>query len=168
VVAIRAERPGDAAAIRAVNAAAFETPAEANLVDLLRERAAPIVSLVATDGASICGHILFSPVTLAGGAGERLMGLAPMAVHPSRQREGIGSALVRAGLDACRRLGSDAVFVLGHAGYYPRFGFTPASRFGLKSEYDVADEVFMALELTPDALRGTGGTVRYHPAFADV
>jgi len=168
VLAIREERPGDAAAIHSVNAAAFETAAEASLVRLLRERAAPIVSLVAEDGEVICGHILFSPVTIAGQGGLVLMGLAPMAVHPSRQRQGIGSALVRAGLDACATIGSDGVVVLGHADYYPRFGFRPASRFGLKSEYDVPDEVFMAMELKPGALAGKGGTVRYHPAFGDL
>ena len=94
------------------------------------------------------------------------MGLAPMAVLPGRQRQGIGSELVRAGLDECRRLGFGAIVVLGHAEYYPRFGFVPASKFGLKSEYDVPDDVFMALELIPGALRGRAGTIRYHPTFA--
>ena len=96
------------------------------------------------------------------------MGLAPMAVSPAVQRKGIGSALVRAGLEECSRLGSCAVVVVGHAEYYPRFGFVPASRFGFVSEYDVPDEIFMAIELTQGALRGKGGTISYHPAFASV
>jgi putative acetyltransferase len=96
------------------------------------------------------------------------MGLAPMAVVPERQRHGIGSALVRAGLDECRRLGAVAVVVLGHAEYYPRFGFVPASRFSLVSEYDVPDDVFMAMELEPAALQGKSGTIKYDAVFATV
>lgn len=163
---IRPERPEDISSIRHVNESAFDTAAEADLVDALRQQAHPIVSLVAADGDEVVGHILFSPMTLPSHAGPQIMGLAPMAVLPGSQRQGIGSALVRAGLDECRRLGVGAVVVLGHATYYPRFGFVPASRFSLKSEYDVPDEVFMALELIPDALHGRGGTIRYHPAFA--
>ncbi len=151
-----------------VNLTAFEAPTEADLVDVLREQAEPIVSLVADDDDAIVGHILFSPVTLTAHAGLTIMGIAPMAVAPARQRQGIGTALVREGLDRCRRLGVGAVIVLGHAEYYPRFGFTPASHFGLISEYDVPDDVFMALELSQGVLRGKSGTIRYHPAFASV
>jgi putative acetyltransferase len=96
------------------------------------------------------------------------MGLAPMAVVPAMQRHGVGSMLIRAGLDACACLGCDAVVVLGHAQYYPRFGFSPASMFGLRCEYDVPDEVFMALELQPGRLMGKSSTIRYHAAFAQV
>jgi putative acetyltransferase len=164
---IRSERAGDVAAIRAVNRAAFDTPTEADLVDALREQApAAILSLVADEGGAIAGHILFSPVTLSGNTEVKIMGLAPMAVRPDAQRRGIGSALVRAGLERCAQADCDAVVVLGHADYYPRFGFVPASRFAIASEYDVADEVFMALELKPAALAGKSGTIRYHPAFA--
>ena len=165
---IRDERPEDAGSIRAVNLAAFETSVEADLVDALRDQATPIVSLVAEDAGSIVGHILFSPVTLVESHGLSLMGLAPMAVVPARQRRGIGAHLVREGLERCRRAGADAVVVVGHATYYPRFGFVPASRFGLGCEYDVPDDVFLACELRGDALRGITGTVRYHPAFANV
>jgi putative acetyltransferase len=91
-----------------------------------------------------------------------------MAVMPEHQRKGIGSALVRAGLEHCKRLGFVAVVVLGHAEYYPRFGFSPAARFGIRSEYDVPDDVFMAVELQPAALSGKTGTVKYHAAFASV
>jgi putative acetyltransferase len=123
---------------------------------------------VADDGGAIVGHILFSPVTVAVDSGGPVLGLAPLAVRPERQREGIGSQLVRAGLAAARERGAEAVVVVGHPGFYPRFGFVPASRFGLRCEYNVADEVFMALELVRDALTGTAGLVRYHPAFADL
>lgn len=165
---VRLERAADLEAIRDVNRAAFDTPAEAGLVDALRRDAQPFVSLVAEVDGRIVGHIAFSPVTLPGHPTLSLMGLAPVAVLPSHQRQGIGSALVRAGLEECVTLGAAAVIVLGHAEYYPRFGFGPASRFGLRSEYDVPDEVFMVRELTPGALAAATGTVRYHPAFAAV
>jgi putative acetyltransferase len=89
-----------------------------------------------------------------------------MAVVPEHQRKGIGSALVKAGLERCKQLGFVAVVVLGHTEFYPRFGFSPSSRFGIDSEYDVAEEVFMAMELQPAALDGKTGTVKYHAAFA--
>ena len=88
-----------------------------------------------------------------------------MAVRPGRQRSGIGSALVRAGIERCRDLGASAVVVLGHAEFYPRFGFVPASRYGVRCEYDVPDEVFMMLELVPGTVPQEGGTARYHTAF---
>ena len=165
---IRAERDTDHAAVHALNAAAFPTSAEADLVDALRREARPLVSLVAECDGTVVGHILFSPVSLENRPDLGIMGLAPMAVVPDHQRSGIGSALVRAGLAECRRLGFSAVVVLGHPEYYPRFGFSPSVRYGIRSEYDVPDEVFMALELVPGALREASGTVRYHPAFGNV
>ncbi|MDX2193016.1 MAG: N-acetyltransferase [Gemmatimonadales bacterium] len=162
---VRDERPADTDAIRRVHLAAFETGEEAGLVDRLRGAAAPRVSLVAEADGDIVGHILFSPMTLDAAPALRLMGLAPMAVLPARQRAGVGSALVASGLAACRALGADAVAVLGHAAYYPRFGFLPASRFGLRAAYDVPDDCFMALELRPGALASAHGVARYHPAF---
>jgi putative acetyltransferase len=165
---IRPELPTDAPAVRAVNQAAFETNTEADLVELLHQQASPLISLVADDAGSVVGHILFSPAILLGHPNAKIMGLAPMAVLPAHQQLGIGSSLVRAGLEACRQLGFGAVVVLGHAKYYPRFGFQPASRFGLRCEYDVPDEVFMALELESGTFGGKPGTIRYHPAFAQV
>lgn len=165
---IRPERPDDIGSIRAVNIAAFDTDTEADLVDALREGAAPVVSLVAERGDAIVGHILFSPVTLTGRADLTMMGLAPMAVVPAEQRRGIGAALIRAGLASCKPLGAVAVVVLGHAAYYPRFGFAPAFCFGLRCEYDVPVDAFMALELEAGVLTGATGTVRYHPLFATV
>lgn len=159
---IRPEAPSDHAAVHDVNVAAFGREVEARLVAMLRNQARPLVSLVAEDAGTVVGHIMFSPVSLGGFAGL-MMGLAPMAVAPARQRGGIGSALVRAGLGACRTF--DAVVVLGHAGYYPRFGFVPASRFGIRCEYDVPDDVFMVREMAPGRLDGKRGTIRYHAAF---
>lgn len=165
---IRPEDPNDLAAVHAVNEAAFETSAEADLVDALRGKAQPLISLVAEVAGSIVGHILFSPVKLADQSGHMLMGLGPMAVIPQHQRQGIGSALVREGLNRCAALGCDAVVVLGHPAYYPRFGFVPASRYGVSSEYDVPDDVFMIMELQPGSLRGISGEVSYDEAFHGV
>ncbi len=165
---IRLEHPGDVQGIRHVNSLAFGTSAEADLVDALRPRARPFVSLVAVDGDEIVGHIALSPVTLVSHPELPIAGLAPMAVLPSRQRAGIGSALVRAGLDECARLGFVAVVVLGHPAYYPRFGFVPASTFGLVSQFQVPDDVFMAQELRQRALDASRGTIRYHQAFESV
>jgi putative acetyltransferase len=162
---IRSEEEKDWAGVYAVNAAAFETPLEANLVNALRQQAQSLISLVAENDGTIVGHILFSPVSLTGYAGVKIMGLGPMAVAPNHQRKGIGSALVRAGVDRCKQLGCGAIVVLGRPEYYPRFGFLTSSRFGIGSEYDVPEEVFMVMELQPDYLRGRAGTIRYHAAF---
>lgn len=165
---IRNESRSDRAAIHAVNTAAFETPSEAELVNALREQAQPIVSLVAEMQDRIVGHILFSPVVLPGFSHLKIMGLAPMAVIPDYQRSGVGSALVRTGLEQCRKLGCGAVVVLGHPGYYPRFGFHPAADASVGCEYEAPPEAFMLLELEPGYLSGAAGTVRYHAAFNDL
>jgi putative acetyltransferase len=162
---IRPQTAADDGAVRQLNETVFPTPAEADLVERLRAAAEPVISLVAEDDGAIIGHILFSPVALAADSGFLALALGPMAVLPGRQRQGIGSALLRIGLDECSRLGCRAVFVLGHADYYPRFGFVPASRFGIHSQFEVPDEVFMALELAPGALDGKAGAMRYHEAF---
>jgi putative acetyltransferase len=164
---IRAEVRRDWAAVHAVNLSAFETSLEANLVDTLRKQAQPLVSLVAEDNGAVVGHIMFSPVSLSGHPGLRIMGLAPMAVYPERQREGIGSALVLAGLERCKQLGFGAVVVLGHPAYYPRFGFSPSARFGIGCEYEVPEEVFMVIELQAGFLQGASGKVKYHAAFGN-
>jgi putative acetyltransferase len=147
---------------------AFETSFEADLVDVLRQEADPIISLVAEVSGEIVGHIMFSPASLSGHPNLRVMGLAPMAVSPVHQNKGIGSALVKAGLDLCGKLGFVAVVVLGHPDYYPRFGFSPSSRFNIDSEYEVPEDVMMAMELLPGALSGKSGRVSYHPAFSNL
>jgi putative acetyltransferase len=149
-----------------VNQQAFGTNAEAAIVDVVRAHAQPIISLVAEDEGEIVGHIMFSPVTLEPRPGVLAMGLAPMAVLPHRQRSGIGSALADVGLTECRLLGAVGVVVVGHPRFYPRFGFAAASRFGLTCEFEVPDDVFMAIELVEHAFSATGGRIRYHPAFS--
>jgi len=164
-MSIRREESRDVQQVRAVNIGAFGTDAEADIVDTLRSEAAESLSLVAEDNDEIVGHIMFSPVRIVGAPDLRAVALAPMAVTPQRQRTGIGSELIRAGFDECRRSGAGAVFVVGHPSYYPRFGFSPASNFGFKCEFDVRDEVFMAAELIPGALAGRSGTVYFHEVF---
>jgi putative acetyltransferase len=165
---IRTEEETDSAAVRAVNEAAFERAAEADLVDALRAQAQPVVSLVAEEGGAVVGHIMFSPVSLPNHPSLKIMGLAPMAVAPEHQRKGIGSALVRAGLERCKELGFGAVVVLGHPEYYPRFGFAPSASHGLGCEYPVPEEAFMVLELQIGYLRGASGKVKYHAAFSNL
>ncbi|MGB0953489.1 MAG: GNAT family N-acetyltransferase [Planctomycetota bacterium] len=166
---LRPEKATDQEAVFAVHAAAFETDAEARLVDSLRKEAEPILSIVAEVEDQVVGHILFSPASLEGREELRIMGLAPMAVLPKYQNLGIGSALVKEGLAACRNAQIAAVIVLGHPQYYPRFGFCPAaSTYGITSDYEVPDGVFLALQLKRRALKGCTGKVHYHPAFASV
>lgn len=162
------EKTTDWPAVHSLNVAAFPTAAEADLVDVLRLQAKPFISLVADEAEAIVGHILFTPVSLAGHPNLNLMGLAPMAVAPAQQRKGIGSALVKAGLERCKELSVGGVVVLGHPEFYPRFGFLPSSRFALVSEYDVPEEVFMALELRTGYFNGAAGTIKYHAAFGEL
>lgn len=165
---IRGELPGDLAAIRHLNERAFDGPAEAKLVDLLRAAGKATVSLVAILDDRIVGHILFSPVTIAQApAGVRAAALAPMSVLPEFQNRGIGSQLVREGLEACREHGFDLIVVLGHINYYPRFGFQKASDHGLASDYDAGD-AFMVLPLGEGVLQKVRGLVRYAPQFGAV
>ena len=163
---VRAETPEDRGSVRRVNELAFETAAEANLVDALREGGAAHVSLVAEEGGRVVGHILFSPVSIESAGGDwEATGLGPMAVLPERQGRGVGSALVREGLRECLRRGREVVFVLGHAEYYPRFGFRTAGPLGVTCEFPAPEEFFMVAELTPGALAGRAGLVRYRPEF---
>lgn len=164
-IEIRPETARDIAAVHKINTSAFAGEGEAGLVDALRASGSPLISLVAVVGAEVVGHVLFSPMTDADGNPLPVAALAPMAVLPAFHNRGIGSGLVRAGLEQCRAAGYTAVVVLGHPRYYPRFGFVPASRFGISSAYEVPDEVFMAQELEPGALDQIQGVVRYHPLF---
>lgn len=165
---VRAEQGTDRTLVYDVNTSAFGRRDEADLVDALRARADPVVSLVAEVGGAVVGHVLFSPARLGGRPELLIMGLAPLAVEPRHQRRGVGAALVRAGLQRCRELGVDAVVVLGHPAYYPRFGFAPARRFGIGCDHDAPEDAFMALELQTGVLAGATGTVQYHNVFRDL
>jgi putative acetyltransferase len=165
-IIIRPECPNDYPKIRQSNIEAFDTEAEANLVDMLRNSGIPLISLVAEINNEVVGHILFSPVTLENNNPDvSIAGLAPMAVLPEYQKKGIGAMLIKEGLEHCKKTGYVAVVVLGHPEYYPRFGFTPSMRYGIQSEYDVPDEVFMIKELNEGALDNRRGTIKYHELF---
>src|SRR5687767_3247719 len=155
MIELRHEQAGDEAAIRALNDEAFGQSDESRIIDAARAARQCVISLVAVDAGRIVGHILFTPVSFdAPECTVRALGLGPMAVSPGRQRQGIGSQLVAAGLQDCERLDYHAVVVVGHPEFYPRFGFRPGSTFGLRCEYDVPDDVFMVKELTSGALAG--------------
>jgi putative acetyltransferase len=160
----RPETPDDVRAIREVNVAAFPTAAEADLVDALRASDAWIegLSIVTEDcEGTVVGHALLTRCHVDG---TPALALAPCAVLPRVQRSGAGSAAIRAGLEAARAMGENLVLVLGHAEYYPRFGFTPASTFGIRPSFEVPDEAMMALALEPDA-ETPHGTIAYPAPF---
>jgi putative acetyltransferase len=162
--AIRPESPDDVPAIRRVHQAAFGGRAEPDLVDTLRNCGWGRVSLVAELDRQVVGHVLFSAIEIqTAGRVVPALALAPLGVVPACQNQGIGSALTRAGMDACREAGHRIVLVLGHAEYYPRFGFSAELAEPLDSPY--AGPHFMAAELEPGALDGVTGTVVYSPPF---
>jgi len=168
MLTIRRETPEDIDSIRRVNRQAFDQDEEAELVDRLRNRDAVTLSLVAVQEDGIVGHILFSPVTVESEHSSfAAVTLAPMAVLPTHQRQEIGSQLVRAGLEECRRLGHQIVVVLGHPDYYPRFGFVPAKARGIDCEFEAPQEAWMLLELKERALSGRDGTVKFQPEFQE-
>jgi putative acetyltransferase len=163
---VRAEKPEDIEAVRRVNIAAFGRESEANLVEQLRGTDLTF-SFVAVESKQVVGHLFFSRVAIEGEYTKDLLilGLAPVAVLPNYQRQGIGSSLIHYSLKECARFGAKGVVVLGSPVYYPRFGFTPAKEKGLRCEYAVPDEAFMVLELETGALKGCFGTVKYRSQF---
>ncbi len=166
---IRREQPGDRPRLRNLNEAAFGRADEADLIDGLWDEGAVLLSLIAELDGVIAGHILFSRMTVetAQGAVDGVpvdaVSLAPMAVLPEHQGRGIGSELVRRGLDELRGMGERIVIVLGHEHYYPRFGFSPEMARNLSSPFP--PEAYMALELCAGALDGVRGAVRYAAPF---
>ena len=161
-VDLRVETPADLAGIRAANLAAFPTDEEANLVEGLRADPAwvPDLSWVAVADGAIVGYAVLSRCYIDD---CRSLALGPVAVTPERQRQGIGQLVTWAVLDAARQRGEPSVVVLGHADYYPRFGFTRASAHGIGVTFDVPDEALMAMSLDDRPL--PSGTLRYAPPF---
>ena len=166
LIEIREERPGDIAAVREVNRRGFAQEQESNIVAALRANGGVLLSLVATMDDRVIGHITYSPVSV----GEMVEGaaLGPMAVLPEHQRQGIGSKLVEAGNRKIKDAGYPFIIVVGHAEYYPRFGFRPASKYGIKCEWDVPDYVFMVRILDQAKMQGVSGLAKYRHEFSTV
>lgn len=165
MITIRREESKDQGGIHQLNLAAFDGGPEAILVDKLRASCEDYISFVAVEDNMVVGHILFTPATVDGCSAVG-MGLAPMAVLPSEQRKGIGSRLVRHGIDFLRKNHCSFVIVLGHPEYYPRFGFELASKFRLSSQWkEVPDEAFLTIVFDPTVLPESGGTARYLEVF---
>jgi HAD superfamily hydrolase (TIGR01509 family) len=168
---IRPELPDDLPGIRAVNESAFRTKAEADLVDLCRQRGRIVLSLAAILDGQVIGHVLFTPVTLEPQDPGREdlstgLGIGPLAVLPEFQHSGIGSRLMRAGLEQVCRFGCSFDVLLGNPAYYSRFGFKPGAALGLSSDYDEGD-AFQVLELHPGTLAGVRGRIKYIPEFEE-
>ena len=161
---IRDRQPADDEAIRRLNDAAFGGTDESQLVADLRAERLAAIELVSVDGTDVIGHILLSTLDVSvGGKPVRSLALAPLSVQPGRHRQGIGGALIREALGRAQRQGWQAVIVLGHPTYYPRFGFSAALARPLVSPF--SGDAFMALELTPGALQGGAGRVVYPSPF---
>ncbi len=168
---IRPENERDADGIRSVNEEAFGRANEAELVEALRPDSAfiPELSLIAAEGERVLGHCLFTRASVDGQPGEcGILALGPIAVLPELQRRGIGAALIEEGLRRAAGLGFRGVILIGHPTYYPRFGFRPAKEFGLTCEFEVPEDVFMALPLAPEGFRGIDGRILFAPPFRNV
>jgi putative acetyltransferase len=165
---IRRETPADHEAVRHVNRLAFGQEVEGRLVDELREGGYARLSLVAEDNGQIVGHIMFSDLRIHTSVDVvHSLALAPLAVAPGLQRQGIGSALVMEGLRLCTEQGHRIVVVVGHTEYYPRFGFSPKLAEPLVCSF-YSGPALMAVELVPGALQGVSGELQYAPPFQNV
>jgi putative acetyltransferase len=169
-ISIRQETQEDYKEVFEVVGLAFGQDNEAKLVDALRNNSSvfvPQLSVVATNNSNIVGHILFTKINIVNESNRESesLALAPISVRPEYQRKGIGSKLINYGLDAARALQFSSVIVLGHAHYYPKFGFLPAEKWSITSRYNVPSNVFMALELVPNGLQNINGLVKYPKEF---
>lgn len=173
-ITIRKEIPKDHNWVIELTAKAFETMPfsegdEDQLVARLRNAPGfiPELSLVAELDGLIVGHILFTPLVIDNGQQQfESLVLGPVSVLPEFQKQGIGGKLIRAGHQKAVELGFRSVILIGHPEYYPRFGYKPASSWGIKTHYELpSDDVFMAVELTEGALKNVSGMVIFPPEF---
>jgi putative acetyltransferase len=165
MIEVRPEESGEIAAIRDVNRRAFGQEQEANIIDALRRNGGVLLSLVAASHGRIVGHILYSPVVVGEVAAAAL---GPMSVVPECQRHGIGTKLVELGNAHLAKSGCPLILVVGHPEFYARFGFRPARRYGIKCEWDVPDDVFMALPLDATQIPRAIGTAAYRREFSSL
>jgi putative acetyltransferase len=166
-IIIRKEEEKDHKKIYEINKSAFGQEDESKLVEKIRSgnNFIPGLSLVADIDNGTIGHILFSRIKIVGSSVFETLALAPMAVIPEFQRQGVGSALIKKGIKIVKELGFDSIIVLGHEDYYPKFGFKRASKWDIKCPFEVPGEAFMAIELNDRALEGRAGTVKYPDEF---
>jgi len=164
---IRPEKIDDYPSIRRINNVAFSGDTESAIIDNIRDACGEVLSLVAVEGDHIIGHIFFSPAQAhTNGKTIKGMGLGPMAVLPERQNQGIGSRLVEAGIKILSDRHYPFIIVLGHEKYYPRFGFKPASQYGLQPQWgEIPNEAFMVLFLDSSIAKHMSGTVFYRKEF---
>ena len=168
MVTIRPEKPEDYQLVYDINQKAFNREAEARLVEKLRKtsRFIPNLSLVAIKDKKLVGHVLFSIIFIKTDSKSiPVLALAPIAVLPEYQKQGIGSLLIREGIKKCKNLGYKAIILVGYPNYYPRFGFTPAKEKGLNLSFDAPEEAFMVYEIIPKTLKGVKGTIEFPPEF---
>ena len=166
LIEIREERADDVAAVRNMNRRAFGQDQESNIVDALRANGAALLSLVATVNDRVVGHIMYSPLSIGGNVTGAALG--PMAVLPEHQRQGIGSKLVKVGNQKLKDAGYPFIIVVGHADYYPRFGFKRANEHGITCEWDLPDDVFMLLVLDQAKMKSVSGLATYRHEFSSV
>jgi len=169
-ITIRKEEENDYNKVYEVNWLAFQQENESKLIEKIRkgENFVPELSLVAEIDGEIVGHILFSRIKIVRDSIFESLSLAPMAVIPEFQKQGIGTKLIKKGIEKAKELGFDSIIVLGHEEYYPKFGFARASNWSIKCPFEVPDEAFMAIELTEKAFEDKAGTVRYPDEFMEV
>ena len=169
-IVIRKEEEKDYKQVYEVNKLAFQQENESILIEKIRkgENFIPDLSLVAEIDNRIVGHILFSKIKIVGDSIFESIALAPMAVIPAFQKQGVGSKLIKKGMAKAKELGFDSIIVLGHKDYYPKFGFERASKWNIKCPFKVPEEAFMAITLTKKALEDKAGTVKYPDEFMEV
>lgn len=167
-IVVRQESPTDYPEVYSLNIAAFKQRKEAKLVDHLRSSKSfiPELSLVACVNDKIVGYILFTKINIVGnGNSAESLALAPISVLPELQRKGVGSILIKEGLNLAKKLGYKSVIVLGHEEYYPRFGFSPTNKWGIKPPFNIPEKFFLGLELEDNAFADMSGTVVYSREF---
>jgi putative acetyltransferase len=168
-ITLRFEKSRDYKDITRINDLAFGQKNEGILIEHLRKNRdfLPELSIVAEKDGIIIGHILFFPIQIKSKDNSyKSVSLAPMAVLPEYQNQGIGGKLIRYGLEKCREKGYQSVIVLGHPEYYPRFGFEKASKWGIRPPFEAPDEAFMAIELIEGGLKGISGVVEYPDEYS--
>lgn len=172
-VTLRQEEQTDFSQVFDLNCTAFGREDEAKLVEALRKNETafvPELSIVAMIDKKVIGHILFTIINIKDESGNlyESLALGPMAVEPKVQKNGIGGQLIHKGFEVATDLGFKSIIVLGHEHYYPKFGFEPAEKWDIKAPFEVPSNVFMAIELVPNALKNITGTAIYPKEFKTV